>query len=57
MSSNVEAATSSSAALRELDLVPCQVRRRSLTAQTAAGPIPDLVGRDFSAKPRKTTAN
>ena len=31
-------------------LVPCQVcRRRSLTVQAAAGPIPDLVGRDFTA--------
>jgi transposase InsO family protein len=36
--------------MRELGLVPCQVwRRRSLTAQAAAGPIPDLVSRDFSA--------
>jgi putative transposase len=38
------------ALMRELGLVPCQVRRRrSLTAQAAAGSIPDLVGRDFSA--------
>jgi transposase InsO family protein len=37
--------------MRELGLVPCQVRRRrSLTVQAAAGPIPDLVGRDFSAE-------
>jgi HTH-like domain len=34
------------ALMRELGLVPCQVqRRRSLTVQAAAGPIPDLVGR------------
>jgi hypothetical protein len=33
-----------------LSLVPYQVRpRRSLTVQAAAGPIPDLVGRDFTA--------
>src|SRR3984957_2251541 len=39
------------ALMRELGLVPCQVRRRrSLTIQAAAGPIPDLVGRDFSAE-------
>jgi len=38
------------ALMRELGLVPCQVRRRrSLTAQAAAGPIPDLVNRDFEA--------
>lgn len=38
------------ALMRGLGLVPCQVRRRrSLTVQAAAGPIPDLVGRDFSA--------
>ena len=38
------------ALMRELGLVPCQVRRRrSLTVQAAAGPIPDLVGRDFTA--------
>ena len=37
--------------MRELGLVPCQVRRRrSLTVQAAAGPIPDLVGRDFTAE-------
>jgi putative transposase len=36
--------------MRALGLVPCQVRRRrSLTVQAAAGPIPDLVGRDFTA--------
>ena len=36
--------------MRELGLVPCQVRRRrSLTVQAAAGPIPDLVNRDFEA--------
>jgi transposase InsO family protein len=36
--------------MRELGLVPCQVRRRrSLTVQAAPGPIPDLVGRDFTA--------
>jgi putative transposase len=37
--------------MRELGLVPCQPRpRRSLTAQdAAAGPIPDLVNRDFTA--------
>src|SRR5690349_23261187 len=35
----------------ELGLVPCQPRpwRRSLTEQGAAGPIPDLVNRDFTA--------
>jgi putative transposase len=40
------------ALMRELDLVPCQPRpwRHSLTeADPAAGPIPDLVGRDFTA--------
>ena len=37
--------------MRELGLVPCQPRpwRRSLTEQGAAGPIPDLVRRDFTA--------
>lgn len=37
--------------MRELDLVPCQPRpwRHSLTEQGQAGPIPDLVNRDFSA--------
>jgi putative transposase len=37
--------------MRELGLVPCQPRpwRPSTTRQGAAGPIPDLVGRDFSA--------
>jgi transposase InsO family protein len=37
--------------MRELGLVPCQPGpRRSLTAQdAAAGPIPDLVNRDFTA--------
>jgi putative transposase len=38
--------------MRELDLVPCQPRpwRHSLTsADTDAGPIPDLVNRDFTA--------
>jgi putative transposase len=36
--------------MRELGLVPCQPRpRRSLTAQGQAGPIPDLVNRDFTA--------
>jgi transposase InsO family protein len=37
--------------MRELDLVPCQPRprRRCLTEQAAAGPIPDLVNRDFTA--------
>ncbi|MGO9783089.1 MAG: IS3 family transposase [Streptosporangiaceae bacterium] len=36
--------------MRELGLVPCQPKpRRSLTAQDAsAGPIPDLVNRDFT---------
>ncbi|WP_331773171.1 IS3 family transposase (plasmid) [Embleya sp. NBC_00888] len=36
--------------MRDLDLVPCQPRprRRSLT-QSASTPVPDLVGRDFSA--------
>lgn len=36
--------------MRELGLVPCQPRpkRWSLT-QAAAGPVPDLVGRDFTA--------
>ena len=39
------------ALMRELGLVPCQVRRRrSLTVQAAAEPIPDLVGRDFTAE-------
>jgi putative transposase len=38
--------------MRELDLVPCQPRpwRHSLTEQGPAGPIPDLVNRDFSAE-------
>jgi putative transposase len=37
--------------MRDLGLVPCQPRpRRNLTqADAAAGPIPDLVNRDFSA--------
>jgi putative transposase len=38
--------------MREMALVPCQPKpwRRSLTAQdAAAGPIPDLVNRDFTA--------
>ena len=38
--------------MRELDLVPCQPRpwRHSLTsADAGAGPIPDLVNRDFTA--------
>ncbi len=37
--------------MRELELTPCQPRpwRVSLTEQGAAGPIPDLVNRDFSA--------
>jgi putative transposase len=38
--------------MREMGLVPCQPKpwRRSLTAQdAAAGPIPDLVNRDFTA--------
>ena len=38
--------------MREMGLVPCQPRpwRRSLTEQGAAGPIPDLVNRDFTAE-------
>jgi putative transposase len=38
--------------MRELELVPCQPRpwRHSLTEQGQAGPIPDLVNRDFSAE-------
>jgi putative transposase len=38
--------------MRELELVPCQPRpwRHSLTEQGPAGPIPDLVNRDFSAE-------
>jgi transposase InsO family protein len=39
--------------MREMGLVPCQPKpwRRSLTAQdAAAGPIPDLVNRDFTAE-------
>lgn len=37
--------------MRELGLVPCQPGpRRSLTVQGEAGPIPDLVGRDFTAE-------
>jgi transposase InsO family protein len=36
--------------MRDLGLVPCQPRpRRSLTVQGAAGSIPDLVNRDFTA--------
>jgi len=37
--------------MRDLGLEPCQPKpwRRSLTEQGAAGPIPDLVNRDFSA--------
>jgi putative transposase len=39
------------AIMRELGLVPCQPRpwRPVTTQQGAAGPIPDLVGRDFSS--------
>jgi putative transposase len=39
------------ALMRELRLVPCQPRpwRPATTEQGAAGPIPDLVGRDFTA--------
>jgi putative transposase len=39
------------AIMRELGLVPCQPQpwRPATTQQGAAGPIPDLVGRDFSA--------
>jgi putative transposase len=39
------------ALMRELGLEPCQPRpwRRSLTEQGVAGPIPDLVNRDFTA--------
>jgi transposase InsO family protein len=39
------------ALMRELGLEPCQPRpwRHSLTEQGAAGPIPDLVNRDFTA--------
>ena len=38
--------------MRELDLVPCQPRpwRHSMTEQGPAGPVPDLVNRDFSAE-------
>jgi putative transposase len=38
--------------MRELELIPCQPRprRHSLTEQGPAGPIPDLVNRDFSAE-------
>jgi putative transposase len=38
--------------MRELGLEPCQPKpwRRSLTEQGAAGPIPDLVNRDFTAE-------
>jgi transposase InsO family protein len=38
--------------IRELGLEPCQPRpwRHSLTEQGAAGPIPDLVNRDFTAE-------
>jgi putative transposase len=37
--------------MRELGLVPCQPKpwRHSLTEQGAAGPVPDLVNRDFGA--------
>lgn len=37
--------------MRELELLPCQPRpwRPTTTRQGAAGPIPDLVGRDFTA--------
>jgi putative transposase len=40
------------ALMRELGLEPCQPRpwRHSLTEQGQAGPIPDLVKRDFSAE-------
>jgi transposase InsO family protein len=40
------------ALMRELGLEPCQPRpwRRSLTGQGQAGPIPDLVNRDFTAE-------
>ena len=40
------------ALMRELGLEPCQPRpwRRSLTEQGTAGPIPDLVNRDFTAE-------
>jgi transposase InsO family protein len=40
------------ALMRELGLVPCQPRpwRPSTTRQGAAGPIPDLVRRDFTAQ-------
>jgi transposase InsO family protein len=39
------------ALMRELGLVPCQPRpwRPSTTRQGAAGPIPDLINRDFTA--------
>jgi putative transposase len=39
------------ALMRELGLVPCQPRpwRPSMTRPGAAGPIPDLVRRDFTA--------
>jgi putative transposase len=39
------------ALMRQMGLVPCQPRpkRRGLTEQAAAGPIPDLVNRDFTA--------
>lgn len=43
------------ALMRQLGLVPCQPRpwRHSLTeADPAAGPIPDLVSRDFTANAR-----
>jgi putative transposase len=37
--------------MHELGLEPCQPKpRRSLTVQGEAGPIPDLVGRDFAAE-------
>lgn len=39
------------ALMRDLGLIPCQPRpwRPATTQQGAAGPIPDLVGRDFTA--------
>ena len=38
--------------MRELSLEPCQPRpwRHSLTEGCPVGPIPDLVGRDFTAQ-------
>lgn len=36
--------------MRELGLVPCQPRpKRFNLTQAAAGPVPDLAGRDFTA--------